>query len=372
MSQAHHFVGLISGTSVDAIDAVILSVHGEEVDIIASHAVPYSAALRADILSLSQPGDNEIDRLGPIDRQIADHFASAALNIIQRANLTPEDISAIGSHGQTIRHRPNSDQPFTLQIGDPNRIAELTGITTVADFRRRDMAAGGQGAPLVPAFHRAAFRLDQSSGVVNIGGIANVTLCDKQGALRGFDSGPGNTLMDYWTAQHTPQSYDNNGDWARTGAIDDTVLQHLLADPYFASADPKSTGPEYFSPTWLMTQLKGFEARPPATIQRTLLELTARSIAAVTIDEPLTQLAVCGGGAHNGLLMERLSALLTPINITTTDAYGIHPDWVEAAAFGWLAHRTMNNLAGNEPSATGAEGYRVLGAIYPAYPAYPA
>ncbi len=364
--REQYYVGLISGTSVDGVDAVVLRVSANKLNLIATHAAPYPQALRDAILSLAQPGIGEIDRLGQTDASIADCFAQAALQVIDEAGLTPSDITAIGSHGQTVRHRPDLARPFTLQIGDPNRIAEVTGITTVADFRRRDMAAGGQGAPLVPAFHRAAFDLGGSkTAVVNIGGVANITLLDPQGEVKGFDSGPGNTLMDDWSRQHSGQAFDESGNWARQGTVDERLLERLLDDPYFARAAPKSTGPEYFSPQWLMQHLEGFAPLEPTDVQRTLLELTARSISAAWVNEPLAQIAVCGGGAHNTLLMERIASLNAPAQVLTTETLGIHPDWVEAAAFAWLAYRTLNQLPGNEPSVTGAAGYRVLGAIYP-------
>ena len=365
VQASHYYVGLISGTSVDGIDAVVVEIHSESLTLIATYHQPYPQDLRDAILSLAQPGIGEIDRLGQADHSIATCFALAAREVIDKAQLTPRDITAIGSHGQTVRHRPELAQPFTLQIGDPNRIAELTGITTVADFRRRDMAAGGQGAPLVPAFHRAAFDLsDSATAVVNIGGIANITVFNDRGQVQGFDSGPGNTLMDDWSRQHTGHAFDQAGAWAREGTCNETLLERLLDDPYFSRQAPKSTGPEYFSPRWLAEHLAGMTDLEHADVQRTLLELTARSISASLIDEPLAQIAVCGGGAHNTLLMERLTALTAPAQVVTTEALGIHPDWVEAAAFAWLAYRTLNGLPGNEPTATGATGYRVLGAVY--------
>ena len=367
MSEARYFVGLISGTSVDGVDAVVVVLQGNQIDVLASHVEPYPEALRQSILSLSQPGINEIDRLGAVDRQIADIFAKAARTVIGHAGVGIDAIAAIGSHGQTVRHRPSGDLCFTLQIGDPNRIAELTGILTVADFRRRDMAAGGQGAPLAPAFHRAAFGIcGNATAVVNIGGIANVTLFDHEGAVSGFDSGPGNTLMDAWARKHLGEPFDRDGLWARSGSIDEDLLQRLLDEPYFSAPAPKSTGPEYFNPHWLDVCLgTASEDVTPEHIQRTLLELTARTIAAALGFEPLAQLAVCGGGARNGLLMERLGELLQPAQVTTTEALGIDPDWVEAAAFAWLASRALDGLPGNEPSVTGADGYRVLGALFP-------
>ena len=367
MSDSRYFVGLISGTSVDGVDAVVLDLGAGHMDVVASHVEPYPEDLREAILGLSQPGINEIDRLGAVDRQIADVFAKAALTVIGYAAIGIDQVAAIGSHGQTVRHRPNEASCFTLQIGDPNRIAELTGVLTVADFRRRDMAAGGQGAPLAPAFHRAAFGIrGNATAVVNIGGIANVTLFDDRGTVSGFDSGPGNTLMDAWVRQHQGEAFDRDGLWARSGAVDEDLLQRLLDEPYFSSPAPKSTGPEYFDMAWLKARLGTASAADPETVQRTLLELTARSIAGALDLEPLAQLAVCGGGASNGFLMERLGDLLAPAQVTTTEGLGIAPDWVEAAAFAWLASRTLEGLPGNEPSVTGASGYRVLGGLFPA------
>ena len=372
MSEDRYFVGLMSGTSVDGVDAVVVAVSGQHIDVIASHAEPYPEPLRTAILALAQPGINEIDRLGAVDRQVADVFARATLTVVGYARLSPESIVAIGSHGQTIRHRPDGEQPFTLQIGDPNRIAEQTGINTIADFRRRDVAAGGQGAPLTPAFHRAAFGLyGDATAVVNIGGIANITLFDDDGGVTGFDSGPGNTLMDGWIRAHREETFDAQGAWAREGEVDHQLLDSLLADPYFQAAPPKSTGPEYFNNKWLQTRLVPRDAPQnglqfAADVQRTLLELTAQTITDALAGQPLAQLAVCGGGAHNTLLMERLRARLDAAQVTTTEALGIHPDWVEAAAFAWLASRAVDGLPGNEPGVTGADGYRVLGSFYPA------
>ncbi len=380
MTSAPYFIGLMSGTSVDGIDAVVLRVnqqsHGDNrtqasptdespFDIVASHCEAYPEDLQDTLLSMAQPGINEIDRLGQADRQVADYFARAAMSVMTQAGLSSHEVAAIGSHGQTVRHRPTGDAAFTLQIGDPNRIAELTGITTVADFRRRDVAAGGQGAPLTPAFHRAAFgTAAETTAVVNIGGIANATLLLEDGSIVGFDTGPGNTLLDAWTRHHQGRSYDVNGDWAASGRVDTTLLYRLLDDHYFRCPPPKSTGPEYFNSDWL--QARADPRQGPVNIQRTLVELTAVSIADAIKPYAPKRVAICGGGAHNRFLMGRLSGLLEPAKVTTTETMGIHPDWVEAACFAWLAYRTLSGLAGNEPAATGAAGYRVLGAIYPA------
>lgn len=371
MSAPAYFLGLISGTSLDGIDAAILAVEGDDLSVLASHGEPYPTQLRDQLRTLCQPGNNEIEQLGIADREVGRHFAAAALGLIERTGLAPEAITAIGSHGQTLRHRPEGNNAFTLQIGDPNTIAELTGITTVADFRRRDIAAGGQGAPLAPGFHRAAFaKAHVNTAVVNVGGIANITLLSEHGATLGFDTGPGNTLMDAWIGKQRQQAYDKNGDWARQGSIVPALLSAFLEDPYFAQAAPKSTGPEYFSPHWLEQILSSFGDVEACDVQRTLLELTAQSIANAITDAAVmsdaTQLAVCGGGAHNGLLMERLASRLPALSVQDTGALGIHPDWVEAACFAWLAAQTLAGKAGNEPRVTGACDYRVLGAIYPA------
>ncbi len=368
MSDTRFFVGLISGTSVDGVDAVVLALGQGQLEIIACHDEPYPEPLRLAVLSLCQPGINEIDRLGVVDRDVANVFAKAALAVINAADLNVSDIEAIGSHGQTIRHRPAQDKVFSLQIGDANRIAELTGITTIADFRRRDIAAGGQGAPLTPAFHRIAFGISgNATAVVNIGGISNVTLFDDSDILVGFDSGPGNTLMDAYIRKHHHQAFDQDGVWAGSGQVDEDLIQRCLDDPYFSASAPKSTGPEYFNLSWLEERLEMLPYQVPSNnVQRTLLELTARSIAATLDTDTHAQLAVCGGGAKNTALMTRLSELLYPMRVITTDALGIDPDWVEAAAFAWLASRAIDGLPGNEPSVTGARGYRVLGAIFPA------
>ncbi len=367
MNSPDYFLGLISGTSLDGVDAAILAIEGDKLTLVASHGESYPTPLRDQLRRLCQPGNDEIEQLGSADREVGRHFAAAAQAVIARAEMTADQITAIGSHGQTIRHRPSGENAFTLQIGDPNTISELTGITTVADFRRRDIAAGGQGAPLAPAFHRAAFATaHDNTVVVNVGGIANVTLFTENGDTLGFDTGPGNTLLDAWIHQHQGRDYDRNGDWARQGSVIDDLLAVFLADPYFSTAAPKSTGPEYFSPHWLEQNLSGFGDLKASDVQRTLLELTAKTIADAVATSPATQLAVCGGGAHNALLMERLTAQLPAIAVTDTGALGIHPDWVEAACFAWLAAETLAGRAGNEPGVTGARNYRVLGAIYPA------
>ncbi|OOG28784.1 anhydro-N-acetylmuramic acid kinase [Thioalkalivibrio denitrificans] len=363
------FVGLISGTSMDAVDAVVVRFgDGIAPALLARHSHPIPDALAARLRRLADPkAPTTLDELGQADVLTGELFAQAALQVITGANLEPAAIAAIGSHGQTVRHRPDSDPPFTLQIGNAGHIAYGTGITTVADFRQQDMAAGGQGAPLVPAFHRAVFGSpDESRVVVNIGGIANITHLPPGGPVGGFDTGPGNTLMDLWVRRHRDLPYDDDGAWARTGRLLDDLLDRLMADPYLHAPPPKSTGPEYFGAEWLERHLGG--SRPEAhDVQRTLLEFTARSvagaIAAYANDSRRT--LVCGGGAHNGLLMERLAALMPARTVTDTAAAGIDPDWVEAMAFAWLAREALLGRPGNVREVTGAREDVILGGIFP-------
>jgi anhydro-N-acetylmuramic acid kinase len=276
-------------------------------------------------------------------------------------------VRAVGSHGQTVRHRPRGTHPFTLQIGDANVIAARTGIAVVADFRRRDVALGGQGAPLLPAFHKAAFGdASEERIVVNIGGVANLTLLPAKGEVRGFDTGPGNVLLDHWSREHLHEPYDAEGSFAAGGRVDEALLTHLLADPYFAAPPPKSTGPEHFNGPWLEGAL-GATRRKPEDVAATLAELTARSIADATKRQApgVARVFACGGGAHNKHLMARLAALLPGATLASTTSLGIDPDWVEAAGFAWLARETLQRRPGNLPSVTGAAQYSVLGAIYP-------
>lgn len=361
------FIGLMSGTSLDSIDAVAVRFE-PTFELIASHSEPIPATIHAATLALFNPGDNEIERVGRLDLALAELFATAVENLIRQHSLKRSDIAAIGSHGQTIRHRPNAH--FTLQIGDPNLIAERTGITTVADFRRRDMAAGGQGAPLVPAFHSALFRQpEQNRILVNIGGMSNLTILDADldKPVLGYDTGPGNVLMDSWIMQHQQKSYDRDGQWAATGAVIPQLLQTMLALPYFSETPPKSTGREQFNHHWIEQQVAALETQPlPEDVQATLLELTARSIADAINNHQLNnvQVFICGGGSYNQQLKARLATLLAPNYLGTTTDLNLNPDWVEAAAFAWLAYRTLNHQSGNEPGVTGAAGYRPLGAIY--------
>jgi len=361
----------MSGTSVDAIDAALVEFDENGTRLLATHQHAIADPIREDITAISQPGDNEIDRLGPLDRQLGQLFAEAALALLETARQLPDTVTAIGSHGQTIRHRPRSsgrkaEQSFTVQLGDPNTIAHLTGITTVADLRRRDMAAGGEGAPLAPAFHAANFAQEGvNRAVVNIGGIANVSLLQGTQLLAGFDSGPGNTLLDIWVKRHCNAPFDRDGSWASGGSVASSLLERLMAHPYFQLSGPRSTGKEDFNARWLKEVL---ENAKPQDIQATLAEFTARSIANSIRDSDITveEVYVCGGGSHNKDLMRRLAEHLQPAALHSTQVLGLHPDWVEAATFAWLAMRTLSGLSGNAPSVTGAGSDCILGGIYQA------
>ncbi|MEW7975313.1 MAG: anhydro-N-acetylmuramic acid kinase [Candidatus Thiodiazotropha endolucinida] len=363
------FVGLISGTSLDGVDAVVVDLSSNQPRLIASHVEPYPTQLRTSLRTLCQPGSNEIDRMGELDKQVAVTFATACRAVLADTGITPQQVTAIGSHGQTIRHRPDAENPFTLQIGDPNTIAELTGITTVADFRRRDMAAGGQGAPLVPVLHQALFQIPGIKRIIlNLGGIANITCLPDNHAkpVTGYDTGPANTLLDRWIENHRTVTLDHQGAWAKSGHINDSLLNELLSDPYFQQPPPKSTGREYFTLDWLLEKL----TRHPLSaedVQATLVELSAATIAQAILDEGYdeSEVLVCGGGVHNLYLLERLGSQLPRAEIQPTSAYGVDPNWIEAITFAWLAKRTLSGLNGNLASVTGAERNVILGGIYP-------
>lgn len=366
------YIGLMSGTSVDAVDASLVNITPDSIAVIESAALAIPDPIRNQILCLFDPGANEIERMGPLDRSLGQLFADAVHLLLQASGLSPKDICAIGCHGQTIRHRPRPESglPFTLQIGDPSTVAELTGITTVADFRRRDVACGGQGAPLAPAFHDAVFgNPHEVRGVLNIGGIANLTVLAPGDPVSGFDTGPGNGLLDAWIQFCRQEPYDRNGDWAATGTVCHDLLVKLQAHPFFALPTPKSTGREEFTLTWLQTQLRGFEHLLDEDVQATLAELTAITVGAEVRAQPfIPRLFLCGGGAHNQHLYARLKAHLADCELQSTAVLGIPVDDVEAAAFAWLAQQTMNGLTGNLPSVTGAKRAAVLGGVYPARP----
>ncbi|MBT8081474.1 MAG: anhydro-N-acetylmuramic acid kinase [Gammaproteobacteria bacterium] len=362
-----YYIGLMSGTSMDGIDAALVAFGRRQVHVVATHQRPYAETLRHALRkAVATPVDQPIDNIGALDRQVGECFRDAVAELLSLGGVAAQDVVAIGSHGQTVRHQPDGLRPYTLQIGNPDLIARGTGITTVADFRSADIVAGGQGAPLVPPFHDWLFGRGESGRVIlNIGGIANITILGSGDApVRGFDTGPGNTLLDQWSLRHRGEPFDRDGAWAATGTSDAKLLARLLAYEYFRLDPPKSTGVEEFNLAWLAHF--DVESLPPADVQATLAELSAQTIVGdVARHAPGTrELLVCGGGAHNLDLMGRLRRNLPATRIETTTVAGLDPDWVEAVAFAWLAMRTMNNQTGNLPSVTGARHKVVLGTIH--------
>ena len=371
MPDTNLYIGLMSGTSADGIDVALVDFNNNAIKLLAHSERPLEPEIKEKILQLCQPSDNEIERMGALDRQLGGQFAIACMQLLSQAKLPATAITAIGSHGQTIRHRPTLPlgNAFTLQIGDANTIAELTGITTVSDFRRRDIAAGGQGAPLAPAFHKAAFHSSKTSrAVVNIGGMANISHLPSRGEVIGFDTGPGNVLLDTWIFHKQSKTYDRDGAWAASGKCIPSLLQQLLQHPYFHLSPPKSTGREAFNLTWLLEQLKHHaEYEKNEDIQATLLELTAVTISQDVLalsQGEILEVYICGGGAYNQQLMHRLTQLMAEHSVASTENLGIAPEWVEAVAFAWLAKQTMERQSGNLPAVTGAQRSVPLGGIY--------
>jgi len=360
------YIGVMSGTSLDGLDIALIE-QTNATALLATHYVPMPADLRSDLLALCSPGHDELARTAVVEARWVQLAADGIATLLTQQQLSPTAIRAIGSHGQTIRHEPA--RGFTLQVGNPALLAELTGICVVGDFRRRDVAAGGQGAPLVPAFHEALFGNAQTSrGVLNIGGFSNLSLLSPGRAVRGFDCGPGNVLMDAWIQACRGETFDRDGAWAASGEVQPALLKALLADSFFQATGPKSTGRELFNTAWLKSHLALLPPYEAVDVQATLLELTARSCAnALLNSEPEAQeLLVCGGGARNLALMDRLATLLPGCTVSSTAEHGVPADWMEAMAFAWLAHCCLEGIAANRPSVTGARGLRVLGAIYPA------
>jgi len=372
-SNEKNYIGLMSGTSADGIDAVLVCFSSpRKLELKAAHKHAFPNEVRAQIQALIQSDRNDLEAAAELDIVLGELFADAAHDVLERANMPAKQLSAIGSHGQTLRHRPNSKHPFSIQIGNPAVIAARTGITTVANFRIADIAAGGQGAPLVPAFHRWMFQATTSNRViVNIGGIANVSYLPRntKSPVRGFDTGPGNTLLDSWIYQQSGKTLDAEGQWAASGRSSPELLRLLLGDPYFQIAPPKSTGREYFHLDWLRTYMEKLPHPVSAQdVQATLGHLTAQSIgqAIRTWLADSNEVYVCGGGSHNRHLMAILKENLAGASLKTTEALGLHPDWVEATAFAWLAHRALAGKPGNLPSVTGAKKAVILGGIYKA------
>jgi len=367
------YLGLISGTSADGIDAALVefaSTHSDAprnlplLRVVAARTFAYPAALRDRVLALARANAAvALDDFGHLDVEIGECFADAALTLLREAGVAPDAVAAIGSHGQTVCHRPGGAHPFTLQIGDPSVIAERSGILTVADFRRADVAAGGQGAPLLPALHAALFadaRIPRA--ILNLGGIANATLLVPGSDVIGFDTGPANCLLDAWAVRHLGTARDEGGAWAASGRVDAALLDALLAEPYFARPPPKSTGREHFNLDWLDARLRTDIA--PADVQATLLALSARTIADALRASGVREAYACGGGVHNAALMAALRRELPDVRVDTTAALGLDPDFVEAAGFAWLARARLRGEPGNLPSVTGARGLRLLGAIH--------
>ncbi|RMX08811.1 anhydro-N-acetylmuramic acid kinase [Corticibacter populi] len=376
------YIGLMSGTSLDGVDGVLVrfvaASGGQEgqgalrVQCLAHVHGPLAPELVASLRRLNQPGNDELHTAAVAANTLAQTYAEVVQTLCRDAGVAASAVRAIGAHGQTVRHHPNAGQArecYTIQLNNPALLVEQTGIAVVADFRRRDMAAGGQGAPLVPPFHRAVFgTAKQGMAVLNLGGIANLSLLFADGRTQGFDSGPANTLLDAWCQRHTGQAFDADGDWAAGGVVEPALLQAMLGDPYFAAAVPKSTGLDHFNLGWLEAHLARLPALDPRDVQASLAELTAVSCAQALRrhGSELATLGVCGGGAYNRHLMRRLQHHLgADVQVQSTADWGIAPDRVEAMAFAWLARQCLLGLAGNEPGATHARGARVLGAIYP-------
>jgi anhydro-N-acetylmuramic acid kinase len=370
MSKTLLFIGVMSGSSLDGIDVALTEFTGKNSKVVATFFQAYSNEIKSDLLNLHFPSENELEKTALIANELARLYAAAINTLLKQHNVQPNQIIAIGCHGQTIRHQPrfNHEIGYTIQLGNNALLAELTQITVVGDFRSRDIAAGGQGAPLVPAFHQATFaNKHKNRAIINIGGIANITYLAKNSDVLGFDSGPGNILLDHWIKLSLGKPYDANGAWSSTGSVNQRILDDMLSDPYFTLPPPKSTGRDLFNESWLKQHLKSIDSHPE-DIARTLLELTSETISqAMTQYCPdVNEVYLCGGGAHNQLLIDSLKAKLTYIPISTTDELGVEIDWVEAVAFAWLAKQTISNIPSNLPSATGANGLRILGAIYPA------
>ena len=364
------FVGLMSGTSLDGVDAVLADLAGAKPRLVADAHISFDPPLRRELLALNSSGANEIERAALAGNELAGRYASAVAEVLAGSKTPAAGIRAIGCHGQTVRHRP--ERGYTTQIGNAALLAELTGIRVVADFRSRDVAAGGQGAPLAPAFHAAVFADPAENRVaINIGGIANLTFLPRDGNVIGFDSGPGNCLLDLWASKHLGKPFDAGGSWAAGGHAIPEMLERMLREPYFRAPPPKSTGRDLFNEAWLRSMMGGNEpegGEAAQAMQATLLELTARSLADAIARycAGARRLIVCGGGAKNGVLLRRFAELAAPATLEASDRFGIDPQQVEATAFAWLAKRALDGQPGNLPSVTGARGPRILGTVYPA------
>ncbi|MDX1299452.1 MAG: anhydro-N-acetylmuramic acid kinase [Pseudomonas sp.] len=360
------YLGVMSGTSLDGLDIALIE-QDHSTRLLGTRYLPMPDELRCTLLSLCASGPDELARAAIAEQQWVQLAAQGINDLLAQLHIEASSVRAIGSHGQTVRHEPT--RGFSIQIGNPALLVELTGISVVSDFRRRDVAAGGQGAPLVPAFHDALFaHANSTRAILNIGGFSNLSLLEPDRPVHGFDCGPGNVLLDAWIQRHQGLAYDQDGQWAASGSAQPPLLHALLGDSYFQTQGPKSTGRELFNIAWLDQHLQNQPAFAAADVQATLLELTAISIteALKAAQQNTEMLLVCGGGAHNRTLMRRLAQLLPNSQVSSTDVHGVPADWVEAMAFAWLAHCCLEGIPANRPSVTGAQGLRVLGAIYPA------
>lgn len=359
------YIGLMSGTSMDGIDAVLVEFGSASCRVHATHYQPYSVSLQKRLLEMVRnPAATSLQEVAVANQHVADEFSDAVSQLMALADIPADRVCAIGSHGQTVLHQPDGDPAFTVQLGDAAKIAVRTGIQVVAQFRSGDLALGGQGAPLVPAFHRWAFGSpEHARAVVNIGGIANITLLQPDGRTGGFDTGPGNILLDYWCREHRGGAFDDDGAWASGGQVDAALLELLSRDPFFSLPPPKSTGADYFNAEWLRHNIKQCASQPShQDVQTTLSQLTAEQIASGV--GQAKELAVCGGGARNRDLVERISRALSGCSVASTDDWGIDPDWVEAIAFAWLARQRLDGRPTNVPTVTGASDEISLGAVF--------
>jgi len=363
-----YYIGLMTGTSMDAVDTVLIEIKdGETVKLQACIAHEFPDELRNQVATVSNGTSDSLHELMLLDHQLAKVYASCIKSLLAQASLTSNDIYAIGSHGQTVRHCPDCTPPYTLQLGNAAQLAEQTGITVVNDFRQRDLAAGGQGAPLAPLFHHHLFAQTGKTIVgVNLGGVANISILLSQGGIQGFDTGPANNLMDQWTERQLGKRYDKDAAWAKSGEVDDALLTRLLSETWLSRPPPKSTGPELFNQLWLDQHTQGLDIQTE-NVQRTLCEYSAITLTEAIIKHApdCEELVVCGGGAYNPLLLERIQHYLPDTPLVNSSKYGIEPDWIEATMFAWLAYRTLNGLPGNVPAVTGADHEVVLGAIHP-------
>ncbi|PCJ16230.1 MAG: anhydro-N-acetylmuramic acid kinase [Gammaproteobacteria bacterium] len=363
------YIGLMSGTSIDGIDAALVQIDQQAIKLVHHYQHAYQPALKEQLIELCNSEQYSIQRLGELNRTIGEVFAEAVLALLDTSTHQASDIVAIGSHGQTIFHHPNSEHAFSLQIGDPNTIAHRTQITTIADFRNKDMVVGGQGAPLVPRFHQhIVANNDANRIIINIGGISNITVLGtpQNNACSGFDTGPGNTLLDAWIQKHLGKPYDHNGIWSESGTVNQALLDQMMADPYFSAQAPKSTGREYFNLKWLDQHLDHVPNISHEDVQRTLISLTAQTIYQGILSVGINdgEVYLCGGGCHNAALVHEIARTFNGFSVDTTQTLGVDPDWMEAMAFAWFASRTLASLPSNLPSATGATKEVILGGIY--------